>query len=717
MSKQIVDGCTAATYVAYALSEVATIYPITPVASMGEIADKWNVAGRLNVFGAPMQVREMESELGAAGATHGALVAGALATTFTASQGLMLMLPNMFKISGELLPAVFHVGCRTVASHALSIFGDHQDVMSCRTTGFTMLASSSVQETHDLAVVAHLAAIAGSLPVLHFFDGWRTSNEISTIDMLPYDSIASLVDRDAVARFRSRAMHPDRPDLRGSAQNPDVFFQNREAANRYYDAFPAIVQQYMDRLAALTGRQYHLFDYVGDPEATELIVAIGSSCDVIEETIGYLRAQGRRVGLIKVRLFRPFSEKDLVAAIPASVKSIAVIDRTKEPGAAGEPLYLDVAAALRRAGRNDIRLIGGRYGLASKDFDPSMVKAIYDELLKDNPKDGFTVGITDDVTYHSLEVTDHIVTCPDNLRQAVFYGMGSDGTVGATKQAAAIIGSEPDLYAQAYFHYSAKKSGGYTISELRIGDAPIRSAYGIENADYVACNKNTYVTRFDLTKRLRPGGTFVLNSPWTAADMERELPASLRRDLAVKKAKFYNIDAIAIAESVGLGVRINTIMLTVYFRLAGVVDFDKAVDALKELIKKTYIHEGGDVVDKNLKAVDAAAAAIKEIEVPASWADAKDEPQPVYKLPDFVAKIARPCLRLEGDSLPVSVFTPDGTMPAGTTAYEKRMIAVKVPEWDVDKCVECTECSLVCAHAAIRPYLWTPPRKLPLPPA
>lgn len=705
MSKQIVDGCTAATYVAYALSEVATIYPITPVASMGEIADKWNVAGRLNVFGAPMQVREMESELGAAGATHGALVAGALATTFTASQGLMLMLPNMFKIYGELLPAVFHVGCRTVASHALSIFGDHQDVMSCRTTGFTMLASSSVQETHDLAVVAHLAAIAGSLPVLHFFDGWRTSNEISTIDMLPYDSIASLVDRDAVARFRSRAMNPDRPDLRGSAQNPDVFFQNREAANRYYDAFPAIVQQYMDRLAALTGRQYHLFDYVGDPEATELIVAIGSSCDVIEETIGYLRAQGRRVGLIKVRLFRPFSEKDLVAAIPASVKSIAVIDRTKEPGAAGEPLYLDVAAALRRAGRNDIRLIGGRYGLASKDFDPSMVKAIYDELLKENPKDGFTVGITDDVTYRSLDVTDHIVTCPDNLRQAVFYGMGSDGTVGATKQAAAIIGSEPGLYAQAYFHYSAKKSGGYTISELRIGDAPIRSAYGIENADYVACNKNTYVTRFDLTKRLRPGGTFVLNSPWTAADMERELPASLRRDLASKKAKFYNIDAIAIAESVGLGVRINTIMLTVYFRLAGVVDFDKAVDALKELIKKTYIHEGGYVVDKNLKAVDAAAAAIKEIEVPASWADAKDEAQPAYKLPDFVAKIARPCLRLEGDSLPVSVFTPDGTMPAGTTAYEKRMIAVKVPEWDVDKCVECTECSLVCAHAAIRPYL------------
>lgn len=703
--KRIVDGCTAAAYVAYAYSEVATIYPITPVASMGETADKWRVAGVKNVFGSTVDVREMESELGAAGATHGALTGGALATTFTASQGLILMFPNMFKISGELLPAVFHVGCRSLASHALSIFGDHQDVMACRATGFAMLASTSVQETHDLAIVAHLAAINGRVPVLHFFDGWRTSNEVATVDLLPYDTLAGLVDREKVAEFRNRAMNPEKPDTRGTAQNPDVFFQNREAANPFYDNFPAIVQKAMDNVAAVTGRPTRLFDYSGHPEADRVIVAIGSSCQVIEETIEALASKGEKLGLIKVRLYRPFCRRAFLDCIPPSVKAIAVIDRTKEPGAAGEPLYLDVAAALRGEERDDIRLIGGRYGLSSKDFDPSMAKRIFDELAKPSPKDDFTIGITDDVTHRSLDITGHLPIDSKGMHQAIFYGMGSDGTVGATRQAAQIIGESDGLYTQAFFNYSAKKSGGYTISQLRVDSKPVRSAFKIEDADYIACNKDTYVRRFSLVDELRDGGTFVLNCPFTVSELEHALPASLKRTLSAKRAEFYTIDAIGIAQKLGLDVRINTIMLAVFLRLSGIIDYDSATARLKELIKSQYSHEGGAIVDSNIKAVDAAAGALRKITIPVSWATAEDEAVVNLPEPEFVEKVADVCNRLKGDCLPVSVFSPDGIIPPGTTAFEKRTIAVKIPEWDADKCVECTLCSMVCAHAAIRPFL------------
>ncbi|MCH5216931.1 MAG: pyruvate:ferredoxin (flavodoxin) oxidoreductase [Muribaculaceae bacterium] len=702
--KKIVDGCTAATYVAYAFSEVATIYPITPIASMGETADKWNVAGVKNLLGSPMQVREMESELGAAGATHGALAAGALATTFTASQGLMLMIPNMYKISGELLPGVFHVGCRSLATQALSIFGDHQDVMACRATGFSLLASASVQDAHDLAIVAHLSALEGSLPVLHFFDGWRTSNEMSTIEMLSYEEMLPLLPSDKIKAFRRRAMNPEHPDLRGSAQNSDVYFQNREAPNRFYNAFPSIVQEQMDRIAPLLGRSYHLFDYVGAPDADRVIITMGSSCDVVEETVKYLNGKGEKVGLIKVRLYRPFSAEHLLKALPDTVKAVAALDRTKEPGSEGEPLYLDVATALFKAGRN-VTLIGGRYGLSSKEFDPSMAARIFEELAKPNPKDGFTIGITDDLTHTSLPVETHIYSLPKKISQAIFYGMGSDGTVGATKMAAQIVGDAENLFAQAYFHYSAKKSGGYTISELRIGPEQIHSAYGIEDADIVVNNKDTYVRRFDIVKNLKEGGILLLNSGWTSEDMETQLPAELKRKIAEKKIRLYNLDAFGIAAKHGLGVRINTIMLTAYLKLSPVVPFEEAFAQLENLISTTYKHEGNSVVETNLAAIEEAVGGIEEIKYPASWLTAMEIGQTDEKVPAYISEIAKPCMDLEGDNLPVSLFSPDGTMPMGTTAYEKRAIALNVPQWDVDKCVECTLCSLVCAHASIRPVL------------
>ena len=702
--KKIVDGCTAASYVAYAFSEVATIYPITPIASMGETADRWSSQGLKNLFGSPMQVKEMESELGAAGATHGALAAGALATTFTASQGLMLMIPNMYKISGELLPGVFHVGCRSLATQALSIFGDHQDVMACRATGFALLASASVQETHDLAIVAHLAAIEGRVPVLHFFDGWRTSNEMDTISLVPYEQLLPLLPKQKVLEFRQRAMNPEHPDLRGSAQNSDVYFQNREAANNYYNAFAKIVQQKMDQIAPLVGKNYHLFDYVGAPDADRVIISMGSSTDVVEETVNYLLGKGEKVGVVKVRLYRPFSAKHLLEAIPETVKSIAVLDRTKEPGAEGEPLYLDVAAALFKAKRR-VNLIGGRYGLSSKEFDPSMAKRVFDELKSESPKDGFTIGINDDVTHTSLEVTDHIVTISPNIHQAVFYGMGADGTVGATKMAAQIIGDAEQLYAQAYFHYSAKKSGGYTISELRISETPIKSAYGIENADFVMCNKDTYASRFDIIRNLRVGGILVINSGWSAEDMNVKLPAHLRRGISQKNIKLYNLDATKIADKHNLGVRINTIMLTAFLKLAPAIPFDEALAKLKDLVTENYKHEGMEVVNQNIAAINDALESLTPIEYPEEWAKAEDGPLSHPDWPQYVKEIADPCMRLEGDRLPVSLFPPDGTMPMGTTAYEKRRIALKVPQWNVEKCVECTLCSYVCPHATIRPYL------------
>ena len=703
-TKKIVDGCTAATYVAYAFREVATIYPITPIASMGETADKWNSQGLKNLYGSPLQVKEMESELGAAGATHGALAAGALATTFTASQGLMLMIPNMYKISGELLPAVFHVGCRSLATQALSIFGDHQDVMACRATGFSLLASASVQETHDLAIVAHLSAIEGSVPVLHFFDGWRTSNEMDTISLVPYQDLLPLVPHDKILAFRRKAMNPEHPVLRGSAQNSDVYFQNREAANSYYNAFPDIIQANMDKIAPLVGKNYHLFDYVGAPDADRVIISMGSSCDVIEEAVNYLNACGNKVGVVKVRLYRPFSAKHLLQAIPATVKAIAVLDRTKEPGAEGEPLYLDVATALFKAGRN-VTLIGGRYGLSSKEFDPSMAKRVFDELKSDTPKDGFTIGINDDVTHTSLDVTDHIFTISPNISQAIFYGMGSDGTVGATKMAAQIIGDADNLYAQAYFHYSAKKSGGYTLSELRFSREPITAAYGIENAGFVMCNKDTYTSRFNIIKNLREGGILVINSHWNADDMDKHFPASLKKGIASKNIKLYNLDAIKIAGDNNLGVRINTIMLIAFLKLCPVIPFEESFNKLKQLITDTYKHEGGDVVARNLAAIEQAADALQPVEYPESWASAEDNADTNPEWPEYIKEIANPCMKLEGDSLPVSLFTPDGTMPMGTTAYEKRRIAINIPEWNAANCVECTLCSYVCPHATIRPYL------------
>ena len=706
-SKQIMDGCTAAAHVAYALSDIATIYPITPVASMGETADKWAMQGRKNVFGAAMQVKEMESELGAAGATHGALAGGALATTFTASQGLMLMIPNMYKIAGELLPAVFHVGSRSLATHALSIFGDHQDVMECRATGFSLLASASVQETMDLGLVAHLASIEGRVPVLHFFDGFRTSNELSTISVIDYDTIGELVDLRAVERFRLSAMNPLHPDLRGSAQNPDVYFQNREAANRYYDSFPALVQQTMDRVAARTGRQYHLFDYYGDPEAEQVAVAMGSSTEVLKTAVDICNRRGMKTGVVAVRLYRPFCAEAFIAALPKSVKTIAALDRTKEPGSQGEPLLLDVITAVHEAGMT-IRVIGGRYGLSSKEFDPAMAIAVFTEAAKPDGKRRFTVGINDDVTHLSLDVEPlGQKTTPVDVKECIFFGMGSDGTVGATRQAASILADEDGMYAQAYFQYSAKKSGGYTVSQLRFGPHPIRAAYGIKTADYIACNKDTYVDRFRLLDDIKPGGIFVLNSSWTSEEMNTRLPAHLRRAIARKKLKFYNIDAIKLAQEVGLGVRINVIMETVFFKLIDTLPFDKAVAALKSIVTKTYMHEGGDVVDRNINAIDKAISSLQEISYPDSWADAVDEKTSTGDLPVFVREVASVCDRRLGDELPVSAFTPDGTMPMGTTAYEKRCIAINVPQWEADKCVECTECSLVCPHAAIRPVVLT----------
>lgn len=705
--RKTIDGCTAAAYIAYALSDVATIYPITPIASMGETAQRWADEGRLNLMGNTLQIKEMESELGAAGATHGAAAAGALATTFTASQGLMLMIPNMYKIAGELLPVVFHVGTRSLATHALSIFGDHQDVMATRATGFAFLASCSVQEAHDLALVAHLAAIEGSLPVCHFFDGWRTSNQMDTISLLPYESIRPLIPFKALEKFRRRGLNPCHPSLRGSAQNPDVYFQNREAPNKYYDAFPAIVSKYMDMVGNITGRHYKLFDYYGASDARNMVIMIGSGADVAAQTLDSLNRDGYKGGVIKVRLYRPFSAEALLSVIPPTVECITVLDRTKEPGADGEPLYKDVAAAILRSGRK-IDILGGRYGLSSKEFDPGMVKAVFDNMNSPTPKREFTVGINDDVTRLSLDYRPYRLASPAAVLQAKFFGFGSDGTVGATKLAARILADTQDLYAQAYFQYSAKKSGGYTISSLRLADRPIRADYGIEQADYIACHKSTYVKQYALAGTLKDGGMLTINSPWTSlSDMEKNLPPALRREIARKKARLYNIDAAAIAAKYGLGVRINMIMETAFLYLtADRFNFNKVMAALKDEIHNSYIHEGQDMVDRNIAALSAVKDAITLIDWPASWADAQDIPSATdTSIPSFVKNVAQPCLKLEGDSLPVSAFAPDGSMPMGTTAFEKRRIALDIPHWDASKCVECALCSLVCAHAAIRPFL------------
>jgi len=708
MSKrmQTIDGNTAAAHVAYALSDVSAIYPITPSSPMGEIADEWAANGRENVFGQKMLIRQLQSEAGAAGAVHGSLAAGSLTTTFTASQGLLLMIPNMYKMSGELLPGVFHVSARALAAHALSIFGDHQDVMAVRQTGFAMLASASVQEVMDLGLVSHLSSIESSIPFLHFFDGFRTSHELQKIEMIEYEDIAKLVNMDAVNKFRARAVNPERPELRGTAQNPDIYFQGREASNPYYLKVHEIVIDYLKKVGELTGRNYNLFDYVGDPDAERVIIAMGSACETIEETVNYMVGKGEKVGLVKVRLYRPFLPEYLLEAIPASADRITVLDRTKEPGAPGDPLYLDVCTAHAESGQMR-KITCGRYGLGSKEFNPGMVKAVYDNMDAADPKNHFTVGINDDVTNTSLEYDIGFDVAPEGTVQCKFWGLGADGTVGANKSAIKIIGDNTDMYAQAYFAYDSKKSGGVTMSHLRFGNSPIQSTYLIDSADYIACHKDSYVNVYDLLEGIKDGGTFLLNSNWSLEDMEEKLPESMRRDIASKKLKFYNIDAVKIAGEVGLGGRINMIMQTAFFKLANVIPVDDAIEYLKDQIKKLFSMKGDKIVNMNCDAVDKTLDNLEEVKYPESWAQAESAAAESKDVPEFVSKIMQPMLAQQGDKLPVSYFTPDGIFPVATTQYEKRGVAINVPEWITDNCIQCNQCAMVCPHAAIRPVLLT----------
>ena len=700
-----IDGNTAAAHVAYAFSDVAAIYPITPSSPMAEVADDWAANGRVNLFGQKVKIAEMQSEAGAAGAVHGSLKAGALTTTFTASQGLLLMIPNMYKIAGEQLPGVFHVSARALAYHALSIFGDHSDVMGTRQTGFAMLASASVQEVMDLALVTHLSAIKSSIPFVHFFDGFRTSHEVQKVEAIDYEDMGKLLDYDAVRKFRERALNPEHPHLAGSAQNPDIYFQGREAANQLYIDLPDIVQGYMDKVSALTGRKYNLYDYVGAADAESVIVIMGSGADVVEETINHLNAKGAKLGLLKVRLYRPFPADRFVKALPASVKKIAVLDRTKESGSLGEPLYQDVVNALFECGRSDIKVVGGRYGLGSKEFTPSMAKAVYDNL-DGEMKNHFTVGIVDDVTFTSLEVKEQVNAAPEGTIACKFYGLGSDGTVGANKNSIKIIGDHTDMYAQGYFSYDSKKSGGLTVSHLRFGKTPIQSPYLIDAADFVACHNSSYVTKYDMLEGIKEGGVFLLNSPWTLEEMENELPASMKNAIAQKKVKFYNMDGIRIAREVGMGNRINTVMKAAFFVLANVIPAAEAIEYMKAAAKKSYAKKGDEVVQKNYAAIDAGANGFVEVKYPESWAtttegkvvaDVTDDPY--FK--DFI----KPVLAQNGDKLPVSKLAADGCVPTATTKYEKRGIAVEVPVWNPDACIQCNQCSMVCPHACIRPFL------------
>ena len=710
MSKSIkkiwksIDGNTAAAHIAYAFSDVAAIYPITPSSPMGEMIDSWSSQGRKNIFGQQVKVSEMQSEGGAAGAVHGSLSAGAFTSTFTASQGLLLMIPNMYKISGELMPVVFHVSARAIAGQALSIFGDHQDVMAARQTGFSLLASGSVQEAMDLALVAHLATIRSSIPFVHFFDGFRTSHEIQKVEMLDYNNILNLLDWDAIKRHRNRALNPEHPHLRGTAQNPDIYFQVNEAANKYYQAVPKIVKEEMDKVSKLTGRSYQLFDYVGDPDAKNIIIMMGSGAETAEETVNYLNKKGEKVGLIKVRLYRPFSIEHFFSAIPKTVKRIAVLDRTKENGSFGEPLFIDISAVYQFK-HEDILIIGGRYGLGSKDLTPSMIKAVFDNLKRDLPKNHFTVGIEDDVTYTSLPIKKEIDSSPEGLVQCKFWGLGGDGTVGANKNAIKIIGDNTDKYAQGYFAYDSKKSGGITISHLRFGKYPIKATYLIKTADYVACHNPAYVDKYDLLEGIKENGTFVLNCSWNIGEIGDQLPNSLKKTIAEKNLKFYAIDAVKIAENVGLGARINMVMQTVFFKLSKVLPVDEAIKYLKEAIEKTYGKKGKDIVEMNWKAVDTALDQIKEIEYPDSWAMLTSKKVKEMKEPDFVKDVMNPMLAQQGDKLPVSAFTPGGFFPTATTKYEKRCVAINIPEWLQDNCIQCNQCVMVCPHASIRSVL------------
>lgn len=700
------DGNTAAAYVAYAFTEVAGIYPITPSSTMAEHVDEWAANGKKNIFGQTVHVAEMQSEAGAAGTVHGSLSAGALTTTFTASQGLLLMIPNMYKIAGELQPGVFHVTARAIAGHALSIFGDHSDVMATRQTGFALLASGSVQEVMDLAGVAHLSAIKGRVPFLHFFDGFRTSHEIQKIEEISYEDFAKLVDYDAINEFRNRALNPERPYTKGTAQNPDIFFQAKEAANKFYDAVPDIVADYMKEITKITGREYYPFNYYGAEDAENIIVAMGSVCETIEETIDYLNANGEKYGLIKVHLYRPFSSKYFFNVLPKTVKRIAVLDRTKEPGALGEPLYQDVRTLFYNM-ENAPLIVGGRYGLGSKDTTPSQIKTVFDNLKAEKPADGFTIGIVDDVTHKSLEVKEEIKTAPQGTIRCKFWGLGSDGTVGANKNSIKIIGDKTDQYAQGYFSYDSKKSGGVTISHLRFGKKPIKSTYLIDEADFISCSTQAYVNQYDLLKGLKRGGTFLLNCIWSVDELDEKLPASMKKYIAENDINFYTIDATEIAESLGLGNRTNTIMQSAFFKLANVIDIDDAVRYMKEAVDESYGRKGEKIVKMNYDAIDSGINALVKVNVPEAWKNAEAEEEAKKQVPDFIKNVLIPMNRQEGDSLPVSTFVgvEDGVFPHGTAAYEKRGIAVHVPEWQMDKCIQCNQCSFVCPHAAIRPFL------------
>ncbi len=699
------DGNTAAAYVSYAFTDVAAIYPITPSSNMAEFVDEWAANGKKNIFGQTVEVSELQSEGGASGAVHGSLQGGALTTTYTASQGLLLMIPNMYKMAGELLPGVFHVSARAVASHALSIFGDHSDVMAARQTGFAIISSASVQEVMDLGGVAHLSAIKSSIPFLHFFDGFRTSHEIQKIEQIDYGVFESLVDFDAIKAFKQKSLNPERPVTRGTAQNPDIFFQARESANQYYERVPKIVVDYMNKISEVTGREYKPFVYYGAADAERVIFAMGSVCETIEETVDYLQAKGEKVGLVKVHLYRPFVPRLIFDVLPKTVKRIAVLDRTKEPGGIGEPLYLDVRSAFYDADTAP-EIVGGRYGLGSKDTTPSQINAVY-EMLKGELKNSFTIGINDDVTHLSLDINETIVTEPSGTVRCKFWGLGSDGTVGANKSAIKIIGDNTDKYAQGYFAYDSKKSGGVTISHLRFGDNPIHSTYLIEEADYIACHNQSYVYQYDLLKGLKKSGTFVLNTIWNETELDANLPAAMKNYIANNDIKFYTINATKIAEDVGLGNRINMVMQAAFFDLAEVIEIDKAVKFLKEAIVKTYGKKGENVVKMNHEAVDHGIENLVSINVPESWKTAVDAPAEKKEEPEFITKILRPMAAQRGDELPVSAFADraDGTFENGTAAYEKRAIAVNVPEWLSENCIQCNQCSFVCPHAAIRPFL------------
>jgi len=698
-TKQAIDGNTAAAHVAYAFSEVAAIYPITPSSTMGELADEWASAGRKNIFGETVSIVELQSEGGAAGAVHGALSAGALTTTFTASQGLMLMLPNMHKIAGEMLPAVFHVSARALACQALSIFGDHSDVMSARNTGWAMMAASSIQEVMDLAVVSHLATLEASIPFLNFFDGFRTSHEIQKTEVIPYETMSGLLDMKFVEKFRRRSLNPNRPFSKVGAENPDVYFQGRETVNKYYLAVPAIVKKYMDLVGKTLGRNYKLFEYVGHPDAEKIIIAMGSASETIEETINYLVKRGEKVGALKVRLYRPFSEEDFIAEIPQTVGKIAVLDRTKEPGSVGEPLYLDVSAALKESGK---KIIGGRYGLSSKEFTPSMVKAVFDHLEGEAFSD-FTVGIEDDVTKKSIPVKENIVSEANDVVRCKFWGYGSDGTVGACKNAIKIIGDNTDMNAQGYFVYDSKKSGGITISYLRFGKSRIQSPYLPTEFDFIALHKSEYIGRYDILEGIREGGVFLVNCPWKPAEVFEHLTRDMQKTILEKNIKIYAIDALKIADEAGLGGRINTVMLAAFFKISGVLDEKKAIELFKKAIKKTYEIKGDAVVDMNWKCVDKTSEALAEIKA------AKDAPKEAFVkklLPDnsadFEKNVIEKIMRLKGDTIPVSEMPLDGAVPTATSKLEKRGIANSVPRWISEKCIQCNQCSFVCPHAAIR---------------